>query len=173
MDRIQRGVAQGMALAVGMVIGGFALALLLGPAGSAIGSDLQYRLALAGWSVLAPVVILAVCVARLARHRFFTPEDIQGSGLSTGTDRARLLQAVLQNTLEQACIAVAAYFAAAMIVPASFLALVPAAALMFVVGRVLFLAGYAQGAPSRAFGFALTFYSSVLLIAVAAIVALI
>jgi len=49
---------------------------------------------------------LLICIARLAKHRFFTPEDINGSALTSGTERARLLQALLQNTREQTCPAV-------------------------------------------------------------------
>jgi len=55
--------------------------------------------------------------------------------------------------------------ATAISVPASLLPVVPAAAVMFLVGRVSFFAGYAHGAPSRAYGFALTFYPTVLLLA--------
>lgn len=36
----------------------------------------------------------------------------------------------------------------------------PAMAALFLVRRVLFFRGYAHGAPSRAFGFAPTFYST-------------
>jgi len=104
-----------------------------------------------------------VCIARLAAHRFFTPEDIHGSAVTDGTERAKLLQSLLQNTLEQCCLAIPVYAATAILVPASFLP-VPAAAIMFLVGRLSFFAGYAQGAPARAYGFALTLYPTVLLL---------
>jgi len=35
---------------------------------------------------------------------------------------------------------------------------------MFLVGRLFFFAGYANGAPSRAYGFGLTFYPTVMLL---------
>jgi len=35
---------------------------------------------------------------------------------------------------------------------------------MFLVGRLFFFAGYANGAPARAYGFGLTFYPTVLLL---------
>jgi len=70
----------------------------------------------------------------------------------------------LQNTLEQSCLAVPVYIATAIVAPATVLSVVPAAAAMFFVGRLLFFAGYANGAPSRAYGFALTFYPTVLLL---------
>jgi uncharacterized membrane protein YecN with MAPEG domain len=105
-----------------------------------------------------------VCIARLAKHRFFTPEDIHGSALTTGTERARLLQSLLQNTLEQSALAVPVYVAICALGPLRVLSVVPVAAAMFLVGRVFFFAGYAKGAPSRAFGFALTFYPTVILL---------
>jgi uncharacterized membrane protein YecN with MAPEG domain len=71
---------------------------------------------------------------------------------------------MLQNTLEQSCLAFPIYIAAPIVAPAALLPLVPAAATMFFVGRLLFFAGYANGAPSRAYGFALTFYPTVLLL---------
>jgi len=45
--------------------------------------------------------------------------------------------------------------------PASWQAVIPAAAILFFIGRVLFWRGYARGAPGRALGFALTFYPTV------------
>jgi hypothetical protein len=99
----------------------------------------------------------------LAKHRFFTPEDINGSALTEGTSRAKLLQALLQNTLEQLVLASSVYVSCSFIYPARCLVAIPAAAAMFFVGRILFFAGYSGGAPSRAFGFALTFYPTVLL----------
>ena len=44
-----------------------------------------------------------------------------------------------------------------------------AAALLFLIGRILFSRGYERGASARAVGFGLTFYPSVLMLAVAAI----
>ncbi len=102
-----------------------------------------------------------VCIGRLAKHRFFTPEDIDGSALTQGTATARLLQALLQNTLEQLVLAVVVYLSAALLLPAHLLALILTAALMFTAGRLLFFRGYAGGAAHRAYGFALTFYSTI------------
>jgi len=109
------------------------------------------------WDVLL-VVTLAVNIALLARHRFFTPEDIDGGGLTEGTPRAQVLQSTLQNTLEQVVLAFAAHLVWAGAMPREWQVAIPAAAMLFVVGRVLFWRGYARGAPARALGFALTFY---------------
>jgi uncharacterized membrane protein YecN with MAPEG domain len=99
----------------------------------------------------------------LARHRFFSPEDIDGGGLSAGGPRARVLQATLQNTLEQVVIAALVHMSWAATMPLRWTASLPVAALGFVIGRILFWRGYERGAPGRALGFALTFYPSVVM----------
>ena len=104
---------------------------------------------------------LAVCVARLARHRFFSDADIDAA-LSVGTSEARVLQSLTQNTLEQAVLAMVAY--GAWLIPAD--PPLPAASVWiaagcFGLGRLLFMVGYARGAAWRSLGFALTFYPTV------------
>ena len=112
------------------------------------------------WDILV-VAWLAANIAMLARHRFFTPADIDGGGLSDGTSAARLLQSILQNTLEQSVLALSVHAIWAAAMPWAWQAAVPAAAVLFFLGRVLFWRGYAHGAPARALGFALTFYPTV------------
>ena len=173
IDRTKRGVARGMALAVAIAIGVFAGAFLLQLPNLSGQTSLAPRLKLAALASLAPVSVLFLCIARMARHRFATPQDIHGGAITEGTERARLLQALLQNTLEQTVLAVPLYWAAALVFPARVLPLVAAAAALFVVGRILFFRGYASGAPSRATGFGLTFYPSVaLLVSVVAVAVL-
>ncbi len=164
MDKTQIRVARGMALALFTAIGVFGLAITVMSPARNVGGDLTSRITLASWALLLPAATLFVCIARLAKHRFFTPEDIHGSALTGGTDEAKLLQSLLQNTLEQCCLAFPVYVAGSITAPAFALPVVPAAAVMFLVGRVLFFAGYAKGAPGRAYGFALTFYPTVLLL---------
>ena len=48
--------------------------------------------------------------------------------------------------------------------PVSWMSAIPAAVILFLCGRVLFVRGYRGGAPSRAVGFALTYYPSVLML---------
>ncbi len=62
-----------------------------------------------------------------------------------------------------------AYCIWAVAMPHAWLASIPAAAALFVLGRFLFSRGYAQGAAARAIGFALTFYPTVLMLAASAI----
>jgi uncharacterized membrane protein YecN with MAPEG domain len=162
MDSTQRGVAIGMAAAVATTIAGLIVGAMFIPIHLAQYAT-ESRMSLAAMAVLAPALSLLICIARLAKHRFFTPADINGSGLTSGTDRAKLLQALLQNTLEQSALAVPVYIAFAMAVPEAYLGAIVTAPAMFLVGRICFFVGYASGAPSRAFGFALTFYPTAIL----------
>ena len=162
-----------MAAAVVFAVGVFAVAYFLQWPNFPSQTPVVLRLKLAAWATLAPAAVLFVCIARLAKHRFTTPQDIHGSALTEGTERARLLQALLQNTLEQAVLAIPVYLATALVFPPRLLPLVAAAAALFVIGRIAFFRGYAAGAPSRAAGFGLTFYPSVaLLISVVAVAVL-
>ena len=164
----QRGVALGAASGLVLTVASLTLAALLEPFG-ALSATLAARLQLLALSALAPALALTVCIGRQANHRFRTPQDIDGSGLTAGTDQARLLQALLQNTLEQLALALPVYAAWALLAPAHLLDVVPVAALLFLLGRGLFYWGYARGAPGRALGFGLTFYPTALLLAVAVV----
>lgn len=164
MDATQRGVARGMAVAGILAIIGLVVCGRLTP--SVLGQDLalQDRLFIGFFAALAPIFSLIFSVARLARHRFFTPEDIDGSGLVPGTDTANRLQAMLQNTLEQAVLVISVYFGCVIVFPTAYLGAVVAGGAMFLIGRIAFYVGYKHGAVSRAFGFAFTFYPTVFLV---------
>jgi len=158
LNETQRGVLRGMLAGILVTMLGLGAAIAYPPEivlpGEGFAASLTDALK---WSVL-PVASLATHIALLARHRFFTPEDINGGGLSAGTPHARILQATLQNTLEQAVLAFSVYAIWAAAMPRAWQAAIAVASILFGIGRVLFLRGYASGAPARAIGFALTFY---------------
>lgn len=163
LSRSQRGVAFGMAVGLGITLAGFAVAISVGfPDGSRDASEL--RLQILALCALAPSLALAIAIGRLAAHRFRTPQDIDGSGLTAGTARARRLQALLQNTLEQSALALPIYAAWAALAPERWMAALPAAATLFLLGRALFFRGYGRGATGRSLGFALTFYPTLVLL---------
>ena len=165
----QRGVVRGIGIAASVTVVAMFGAAAWHPDVLLPGDDPVARLSFAlKWDLL-PATCLLIAVGRLARHRFFTPDDIDGGGLSPGTQRAHVLQSILQNTLEQVVLASLAYFIWAVVMPHGWLASIPAAALLFLIGRILFSRGYERGAAARAIGFGLTFYPSVLMIAVTAI----
>lgn len=185
---VQRGVLRGMA--VGMAITLLLLVLMIALAPRAllplIGPTASLVAAL-HWALL-PLLCLAAVIGVMARHRFLHAEDIDGSGLAgsgltgagmTGTRgmtggswTVRIYQAILQNTLEQVVLAIPTYLIWAVTLPREWQAALPAAAILFVVGRVLFWRGYSGGAPSRALGFALTFYPTLVLALAATVAAL-
>ncbi len=156
LTRTQRGVALGMA-------GGFALTLaaFVWPSLPAVPDDMAARLAMWGACSAIAALWLLIAVGRLAGHRFFTPADIDGGGLTEGSGKAKLLQTLIQNTLEQAVLAVVAYGAWLWLAPEGRRGLAIVCAGYFALGRLLFFAGYARGAPWRALGFTLTFYPTV------------
>lgn len=160
--KVFAGIATGAIVTAAIV----ALGIVLNPFAYRADSDVALRLTLAAKASLVPALFVTVAVARLARHRFLTPADIDGGGLSEGSSRARLLQALLQNTLEQAVLASVVYVGWALLVPGSWLSVLPLAALAFAVGRLAFFAGYGRGAPGRAVGFALTFYPTVVMLVI-------
>ncbi len=122
------------------------------------------RLGVAIKSALLPALYLVLSIGQVARHRFFHAEDIDGSGLTAGSEQAKILQSLLQNTLEQFLIALVVYLAWAFVMPSHWLSVVPLAATLFVIGRMLFFRNYALGAPARSLGFALTFYPTIVML---------
>jgi hypothetical protein len=69
------------------------------------------------------------------------------------------LQALVQNTLEQAVLAIVAHGAWLMLAPPDRRGLAIVFAGCFVIGRAIFFVGYSS-LPARALGFTLTFYPS-------------
>lgn len=166
----QKGVVRNVIPAAVLTVVGLCGVSLLLPVSVLPADEPGARIAWALKWALLPVLTLMVSIMRVANHRFSTPEDIDGAGLTDGTAQVRVLRAVLQNTLEQAVLAVAAYAIWAAVMPYSWLRLIPIAAMLFVAGRVLFARGYARGAPGRATGFGLTAYATFgMLAAVAAV----
>ncbi|TEW54144.1 MAPEG family protein [Psychromonas sp. RZ22] len=166
LSKKQKGVITGMlsAMLISVVI--ILFAVLFDPLNYSNISQVSDRLNILAGSLILPTLFLIFCIARLAKFRFFSPEDIDGSGLTYGSGHARLLQSLLQNTLEQLVIAFGAYTIWCLLMPSAWLSAVPLCSLLFAIGRVFFFKGYHLGAPGRALGFALTFYSTVMLLVV-------
>ena len=160
----QRGVLKGVIAGAAITIVVIVLAVLAGPMALSPEASEGERLAFAISADAFIALWLGISVGLLARHRFFTPEDIDGGGLSRGSETANVLQSTLQNTLEQSVLAVLVHLAWSILMPVSWISAIPAAVLLFLCGRVLFVRGYRGGAPSRALGFALTYYPSVLML---------
>ncbi len=160
----QRGVLRGIVIGVGVTVVSLVVVVTIQSLMFSVDLSSAERIKFALQADLALALWLAFSIGRLARHRFFTAEDIDGGGLSNGTEQAWILQATLQNTLEQTVLAVLVHIIWAVMMPQTWLSALPVAVSMFIIGRVLFVRGYRRGASARALGFALTFYPSVLML---------
>jgi hypothetical protein len=128
-------------------------------AASGVPQPLDARIAITIKADLFVVFWLFAAIANVARLRFFSPEDIAGSGGTVASNSVRHAGAVLQNTLEQAVLAIPVHLALAAMLERP-LPLIIGLVCAFSLGRALFWFGYSKGAAARAFGFALTFYPS-------------
>lgn len=165
----QRGVRNGVIAGAVITVVGLSAGIVLIPTSLALDSSVADRVAYTLKADILVIFWLVYCIGKLGGHRFNTPEDIDGSGLTIGTEKAKVLQAVLQNTLEEGVLAIVAHLIWAVVMPVTWISGILVAAILFTLGRFLFIRGYAGGAPSRALGFALTFYPSVVMLFVATI----
>jgi uncharacterized membrane protein YecN with MAPEG domain len=152
----QRGVALRMAAALCVTV---LVSITCLYQGAAAPTTLAERLIVTARADVFVLCWLAATIGNVARLRFFSADDIAGSGSGTASAQVGRAKAVLQNTLEQVALAVPVHVALAVLV-ASSVPLIIALAALFAIGRLLFWIGYSRGAEARAFGFALTFYPS-------------
>lgn len=104
-----------------------------------------------GLTLLAPI-------GRLAQRRFFDDTLIDGAAYAPGSSE-EIDDRVLRNTAEQVLLAVCIWpFAGAQLGGGVLTTL----AVGFVVARAAFWIGYHRAPPLRAFGFAATFYPTIL-----------
>ncbi|MDJ0626649.1 MAG: MAPEG family protein [Rhodobacter sp.] len=104
---------------------------------------------------LFPGLFLAAVIGRLAQRRFFDDAIIDGEPRTGG---AEVDQRVLQNTVEQLVLALALWPATGYLLAVEGPGVVLMLGLGFAVARVAFWIGYHISPPLRAFGFAATFY---------------
>jgi len=155
LTRDQKQVLGGMVAAAALTVIALLAAYLL----SKGGTD-PIRLSAPVASALAALA-LVVCIADIAKKRFFDADVIEGAAYDKPGSAVAVDKAVLQNTLEQTVLAVIAYNGLTAVAPGLGPVLLPVLVSLFLVGRVFFIFGYREGAGGRAFGFALTFYPTV------------
>ncbi len=163
LSAVQRGVARGMAGAAGVGIVALLAAFRFDP-----GHVLADRLRILAVTLAVVGLWSAAAIGNVARIRFLSTLSIDGGDADPAVAHGR---AIAQNTLEQSVLAAIAYAALTLATDRS---AVPIAvlALCFSVGRAGFWAGYRRGAAARAFGFALTFYPTVLALLAALVLAI-
>ena len=118
--------------------------------------DLAERLAFALQADIFIFLWVVLAVRRVSRHRFYSATDSGAAAFGAPSAEIAMRAAFLQNTLEQAVIAVGAHLALATLASGASLALIPAAVTLFAIGRLTFLLGYPHGAGARAFGMVTT-----------------
>lgn len=86
-------------------------------------------------------------------------------GLFRASPKIAVAAAFLQNTLEQAFIALFAHLALVLVLGDAALPIVSGSVVLFGIDRAAFLAGYPKGAGARSFGMALTVLPSLFALA--------
>lgn len=154
MTRDQKRVLGGMSAAAALTVIALLAAYFLSE-----GGVVSLRLSAPVASALAALA-LVYCIGNIAKKRFFNADVIDGAAHDKPGSAVAVDKAVLQNTLEQTVLAVVAYNGLAAVAPGLAPVLLPVLVSLFLIGRAFFVAGYRKGAGGRAFGFALTFYST-------------
>ncbi|HEV7234063.1 MAG TPA: MAPEG family protein [Sphingorhabdus sp.] len=134
---------------------------------------IEQRLTIVAVAFASLSLALARDIGRLANHRFAEPLDRNAAAAETRTPHADMLSAILRNTHEQVTFAALVYAIAGIALPPHWTDAIMGCALLFLIGRLIFAAGYAKGAGGRAFGFGLTFYPGAALALLTAIAALV
>jgi hypothetical protein len=119
-------------------------------------SEIGSRIAFALRADIFVAVWVLIAVRLVSRIRFVSEEDNAGAAYSPPSPRLAVRAAFLQNTLEQALIAIVANLALATVAGEAPLAFIIASVVLFTVGRLTFLRGYPGGAGARAFGMVTT-----------------
>ncbi len=158
----ERAIRMGSMIATLATLIGFIAAFSIAPSFANLPVELPERLAFAALCWAVPGFILLVAIMMVSTARRFSAEDIGGQAAGPPSDRLAIKVAFLQNTLEQTVLAAGFYFALAAVAGGAWMALLPIAALLFAVGRILFYRGYPRGAQGRALGMALTMMPSAL-----------
>ncbi len=110
---------------------------------------------------LAPGIVFLLMVGRLAQRRFFDDGAVDGDAFHQGGP-TEIDRRVLQNTLEQLVLGLCIWPAAAVILAENGPGVIAVLGLNFAFARVLFWVGYHLSPPLRAFGFAASFYPTIL-----------
>ncbi len=121
-----------------------------------LSDEMPDRLAFVLRADLFVAIWVLVAVRLVSRIRFISAEDNAGSAYGPPSPRLAVRAAFLQNTLEQAFIAVVGHLALATVAGEAPMTYVAGAVVLFTVGRVTFLRGYPRGAGGRAFGMVTT-----------------
>lgn len=158
----ERAIRRSSAVAFLVTVAAFTGAYFYLPIIMELPTTLPDRLAFAALCWAVPGLVLLAAIMMVSTARRFSADDIGGQAAGPPSEKLAVKAAFLQNTLEQTVIAGAFYFALAASSGGAWMALPPVAVALFVIGRVLFLAGYRRGARGRSLGMSLTMLPTIL-----------
>lgn len=109
-------------------------------------------------------VVVAVGLVSHARRQ--STADIRGAAFGAPSESIRIKIAFLQNTLEQAFVAMLSHLVFSTLLAGPALSLIVVGAALFAVGHITFYPGYPQGAAARAFGMVTTVIPTMVILAI-------
>jgi hypothetical protein len=162
MAQAERAIRHASLIALSAVGVGVAVGYALLPRILEFPAALADRLAFAAQAGVFVLLWVAVGILLVSSTRRLSPQDIGGSAAGPPSERIAIYAAFLQNTLEQAVLAVGLYIALATLVSGRWLSLIVVGVVLFAIGRILFLRGYRRGVRGRSLGMTLTMMPTML-----------
>jgi hypothetical protein len=156
MAQAERAIRRSSLIALASVAVAAVFATVVLPRFFRFPTDLADRLAFAAQASALVLIWVMLGVLLVSTTRSMSPQDIGGSAAGPPSERLAIYVAFLQNTLEQAVLAVGLYLALATLVAGRWLSLIVIGVVFFAIGRVLFLRGYRRGVRGRSLGMTLT-----------------
>lgn len=111
-------------------------------------------------ALILPTCSYVIGIGRIAGLRFFD-EAVSNPLVAADNVQLNILKQYLSNTHEQLFLALIVYALLTWSLPLEHIYLTLLFSCCFVIGRILFVSGYKDGAAGRSLGFALTFYSNI------------
>jgi len=113
------------------------------------------------FAFLGPGLVLMALIGRLAQRRFFDDRSIDGAAFALGSGD-EIDARVLQNTVEQLVLALTLWPPIGYLMLGDGPGVVMCLGIGFTIARLAFWAGYHRAPPLRAFGFAASFYPTII-----------
>jgi len=148
-------------IALGMVAGGVWGIALVWIGVALVNLPVFSLLPSLAFAYFGPGLVLMALIGRLAQRRFFDDRIIDGVPFAPGSSDD-IDARVLQNTVEQLVLALTLWPPVAYLMLSDGPGVVMTLGIGFVVARLAFWAGYHRSPPLRAFGFAATFYPTII-----------
>ena len=161
-------VAYGMFGAIFFVPVFLWVSLEFGPFLSPQSTSVGERLAYAVRCDLFAAFALAFGIICVAEQRYRSPNATKGSCDADESSSIPVNIRYIQNTLEQTVLLFMGHLALALVLKPENLKILPILVILFIIGRLSFWVGYFRSPIARAFGFAVTFYPNLAVLAFSA-----